>query len=497
MAKKSGLNTATLVLLGARRLAELLIDATSHDAAAQRVLRLEIAAAESPKAAAIEIRKRLTALAHSRTFVRRSRAGRLARELDTQREAIETFVAGCDPKLAVDVLWRFMSVADRVLQRCDDSDGLVGDVFRRARADLGRATEAARSDPVKLSGKVFEALLSNTLGQYDGLIGELAPALGETGLDHLRRKVLAFRDSRGGAASDAAPSNVVAGPWAAGDADNGGRRDVSYLLKYTVPQALTDIADAQGDVDAFVAQFDQQRRTIPVFAAEIAQRLLAANRAEEALEILQEADHATDSGPHLRKEWSDARIAVLDALGRSAEAQANRWMDFESRLDSERLSAYLKRLPASEKEAATETALACAADYHDVHKALAFLLAWPDLPGAAALIVRRARELNGGLYGTLNAAVSSLASDHPLAATLALRALMDFTLGNARSTRYGHAARQLLECTGLAQRIGDYRGFHSHDEYLANLLETHDRKTKFWGLVGDLVGDGTDVSRSR
>ena len=61
-----------------------------------------------------------------------------------------------------------------------------------------------------------------------------------------------------------------------------------------------------------------------VFAAEIAQRLLAANRAEEALEILQEADHATDSGPHLRREWSDARIAVLDALGRSAEAQANR-----------------------------------------------------------------------------------------------------------------------------------------------------------------------------
>jgi energy-coupling factor transporter ATP-binding protein EcfA2 len=38
-------------------------------------------------------------------------------------------------------------------------------------------------------------------------------------------------------------------------------------------------ADAQGDVDAFIQQYDEQTRKIPKIAAEIARRLLSAGRA--------------------------------------------------------------------------------------------------------------------------------------------------------------------------------------------------------------------------
>ena len=34
----------------------------------------------------------------------------------------------------------------------------------------------------------------------------------------------------------------------------------------------------------------------------------------------------------------------------------------------------------------------------------------------------------------------------PLAATIALRSMVDFTLANARSSRYGHAAHHLQSC---------------------------------------------------
>jgi hypothetical protein len=42
-----------------------------------------------------------------------------------------------------------------------------------------------------------------------------------------------------------------------------------------------EIADAQGDVDAFVGQYDQRTRKVPQIAAQITQRLLAVGRAEE------------------------------------------------------------------------------------------------------------------------------------------------------------------------------------------------------------------------
>ena len=63
----------------------------------------------------------------------------------------------------------------------------------------------------------------------------------------------------------------------------------------TVSMALKDIADAQGDVDGFIAQYDPKTRKVPKIAAEIAQRLLAAGRAGDALGFIERAE--IDEGP--------------------------------------------------------------------------------------------------------------------------------------------------------------------------------------------------------
>lgn len=488
MATRNTLSVETLESIGVRRLAEILIAWSDGDAAAKRELRLEVAAVEGPQAAAGEIRKRLAAISRARTFVRRSRASTLAYDLEMQREAIEEHVSGRDPAGALTLLWRFMSLADRVLQRCDDSDGVVADVFRSARGDLGRAAAEARPEPAKLAGQVFDALWSNSLGQYDGLVGELAPALGEHGLDVLRQKVLAFRAELVGSRSrdETAPGNVVAGPWSstkvAAEEDDG-----RYLLEYSVPHALSDIADALGDVDGYVEQYDERQRRIPAFAARIARRLLDAERAEEAWRVIDDAEvEESDDLPPLHREWQKVRIDVLESLGRLDEAQAARWRNFEVELDAGYLREYLKRLSNDGRAKATERALDRAGDHQNVHWALRFLLDWPDVPRAAGLVIRREAELNGDFYEVLNAAASSFAAEHPLPATLALRAMVDFTLGSTRSTRYRHAVRQLRRCAELARRIDDYRGFPDHDSYMEEVRETNVRKTKFWRLMREM-----------
>ena len=66
---KKTLNAKNLESLGAQRLAELLIEVSTSNAAVKRRLRLELAGSQSPGELAKEIRKRLTTLARSRTFV--------------------------------------------------------------------------------------------------------------------------------------------------------------------------------------------------------------------------------------------------------------------------------------------------------------------------------------------------------------------------------------------------------------------------------------------
>jgi hypothetical protein len=59
----------------------------------------------------------------------------------------------------------------------------------------------------------------------------------------------------------------------------------------TVRLALMEIADALGDVDAFIAQYEPETKKMPKIAAEIARRLLAAGRTQEAWPAIEATEH--------------------------------------------------------------------------------------------------------------------------------------------------------------------------------------------------------------
>jgi hypothetical protein len=49
-----------------------------------------------------------------------------------------------DPTEALDLLWRFMTLAPAVLERCDDSSGTLIGVFHEACADIGDVALTAK-----------------------------------------------------------------------------------------------------------------------------------------------------------------------------------------------------------------------------------------------------------------------------------------------------------------------------------------------------------------
>ena len=302
MASRKTLSADNLETLGARRLAELLMDIANQDARTARRLRLELAAEHTPGQVTADVRKRLAQIGRARSFADRREVREIAIDLDTQRRAIVDRVAGIDAVEALELMWRLLDLASAVYERSDDSDGEVGSVFAAACSDLGSLAERARPDPADLADRVFDARLDNGYGQYDGLIAILASALGVPGLDRLKARFVELSRTpveKPPAAERRVIAWGTAGPFY--EDEMKARAQAS-----TIRLALQEIASAQGDVDGFIAQYDERARKGPMIAAEIARRLLAAGRADEALRAVEQAEPPRHGWPEF--DWDDARI---------------------------------------------------------------------------------------------------------------------------------------------------------------------------------------------
>lgn len=452
---KRTLNAENLQSLGAPRLAALLMDLTAGNATAKRRLRLELAASAGPEAVATMVRSRLGTLAKAETRIAWKQMAGLHLELKAHLEAIRATAGKENPALAVELLWHVIAAAISIRDRTSIDPG-VHEVQEEAVKQLGVAANAAKPDPEALAEDAFRNLSRSS---FDGrtIIPALAPALGEKGLAHLKRR-LREQDS----------------------------------ISRSGRQTLLWIADAEGDVDEFIRLHPPGERTRPHYAAEIARRLVGAGRAAEALSTLDAATGGPDArdvmgGPDFG--WADARIAALEALGRHDEAHEQRWSCFDRALSARHLRGWLKKFPGFEGMDAEERAFDHAERYHPATDVLQFLLEWPDQARASALVLRRAKELTGQRQMLLIDAAEVLAARFPLAATLVLRVALEHLLDNPERRRAEQrqaareAARMLDDCAGLAADMADFGAYPNHGAYVSALRRQHPYAHDFWSEV--------------
>ncbi len=477
MASKQTVTLENLLALGPERLAAILVGLAEDDAEVKRRLRLEMAAQAGGDTIAAEIGKRITTLRSAKSFVDWQKRRDFVKDLDLQRSMIVSRVAQTRADLALDLMWRFLDLAEPVINRVDDSNGAVGDVFRSACEDLGAIAIKAEPDPVALADRVFAATLANDYGVYDSLVQIMLPALGERGAPHLKNRLHQELAKQA--------QNAAGRDWRTG----------------AVRRALQDIADGQADVDAYIALVPETERRMAYAGAEIARRLLAAGRASEALATLEQAkpklppgraDHYDDefylAGHHVGSAWEEVYIEALDATGQKEKAQLLRWAAFEERLSSSQLRDHLKQLSDFEDVEAEERAMNYALRFKSFPAALGFFHEWPNQARAAELVLARASEIDGNIYYLLDPAAQLIEGKHPLAATLLRRAMIEDTLNGAKSSRYKHAARHLLECSSLAPRVQDFGAFQTHEAFVQHLRAKHGRKVGFWTQVSEASG---------
>ena len=478
MPRKNSLTAENLAALGAGRLAALMMELSETEPSVRKRLVLAVAERGGPAAMIKAIDRRLSALASSHGPIPWEKERAYAAEIDGLRGAITRSLAPLDAAAAAKRLGRLIQLAPRVFERVDDSNGSFGDIFRSVVEDLAAVWgQIGEHDGEQLADEALSLIVGDRYGVCDELVMEAAPALGAAGLAALARRATA-------AMAEAPQTTQARG------------RDWS---KHQLGQILSDVADAQGDVDAFISVRSGDEVGY-ADALGIASRLIGASRAAEALFWLDKAvarpsralsvgDGAGASSVVQRRypletERECLRIDALEQLGRRTEAQAVRWRLFEQTLSVGLLRAYLRALPDFEDDAALDRAFDLASRHPNTMEALTFLTQWPNLAAAAELTLGRASELDGRDYHILNAAAGALSDAQPLAATLIHRRMIDSVLERAASQSYVYAAKNLATCAQLGGEVDwSTSAWPSHADYVADLHARHGRKRGFWSLV--------------
>jgi hypothetical protein len=381
-----------LATLGVERLAEILVAAAEARPDLKRRLRMELAAEQGADHLASEIDKRLASLETSRGKISWRQRPAFVRDLDGLRLLIVERLAALDRATALNRLWTFMAVARRIGGRLRDRDGSLAAVFDQAAKDLGRLL--AGVDIARAAEGLTEAIVQSPTTWTAWL-----PTVLETSPPGLAEAALRRLNERRGA---------VAG-WV---------------------MLIRQLADAAGDAGAFQATFTHKELLDPSVAAEVAHRMLAADRIPEAAALLEASRPAQgrDGRWKLARgevaepdfDWQTAWIEVLERSGRGADAQAARWASFERTLSAARARDFTKRLADFDDVEAEGRAFAYASRHSDVQRALQFLMDWPALAEAAQLIQARPDEV-GVSTEEAESWAAKLRPRQPAAAHLLLR----------------------------------------------------------------------------
>jgi len=471
------LNKANLEKLGADKLAALVMDLVQGSAALQRRARMELSAAQGPKDVAADLRKRFASLRRSTSYVDWRKQRALVKDLDSLLALIETSILPLDANAAFELLWSFLQLAPSIHERTDDSNGAVGDVFRQAMELIAEASPHVTMDANTLAERILDAVADAGYGEFDGIIPATAVALGPEGLEHLKQITKTWAET------PPTPAEIDAYQrfglhTSPADAVRRAKQSTSSII-------LADVADAQGDVDAYMARYSAEQLTYGTIAPDVARRLLAAGRVQEAYDIVRRcmAREADSTFRMFNSDLDEVYEDCLEGLGKLDDLKAHLWTTFEQCLSDRALRKYLKLLPDFDDIEAEEKALDMVGDHPRLTMALSFLIDWPAHDRAAKLVLARADDLDGNSYTTLSHAAEALDARQPLAATLVRRAMIEDTLTGAKSSRYRHAARHLAECGASDAQIMDYGVSLTHAGFIGALRQKHGRKYGFWSLV--------------
>ncbi len=396
-----------------------------------------------------DFKKTVTAAKNSRKMFWRSKAPDLADMLNQALEQLKQTVS--DPQTGVYALIGFYKRDADIFERCDDSYGNVGDVFRMTAADLFADYASRGPDKDKVADQILELQYDDGYGVRDALIDKASKFLNKSGVKQLIEKI-----------EQRIPT----------------QEEISRQRKwfYMIESLSRQIKDG--------ALFEQTRERNwqglnGRSYLEIAKVYFSAGDAEAAYDRLQKA---AECGAQNEYQYSELFRDVSLALGKVEDVTKISWEIFRRSRCKETLNELLAQIGEDKRTEVVykEVDLIMASTEFNITDAQ-FLIDVGEGQCAQDYVIARREKLNGEQYYHLPPLAEHFeAKGSFLAAVVIYRALLEANLAKSLSKYYPHGVRYLRRLDALAGRISDWRGIEPHAEYAQKIRQQHGRKPSFW-----------------
>jgi len=417
--------------------------------------------ARDPTALSKHLKKQIQSISRGRRFIDYHESSTFSFELDQLLNEIRKLLPN-DPKAAFVLSDQFMAMHGKVLDRCDDSNGSVGESFYVGRELWLEAAAAWRASDqpcdIIWTDELRKRHENNEYGIWDFLFAGSRPLLGE---QTLREIALEFEE-------DIARLSK--------------KKKGSYNHELAVAEiGLRGVAEALADVEMYARSYTLNRPEPNELQKEqIAKFCLELEDGESALQWL-----AGEWQPR----FLDRQQRLLDGAycfaGREADLLALRKERYRLEPSFGNLQALLSILPKAERNELQSSASIHASASEDIGVAVSTLLQLQDMDAVSAYVLKHPDKLQDVGYYTLSDWAKTFEKNRlSLPAVLSYRVLLLDILEAGRSKAYRYAARYHTALERLDSHINDYKTWPDKSGFNKGLMEKHGRKRSFWALVG-------------
>ena len=393
------------------------------------------------------IKKELSSLKRSSSYVDYYESGSLANRIDELRLSIVGDLRKKSPEKAMDMMIKLLDESNHTLERSDDSNGEIQSVFIQATEDCGSIAKFVSRPIQEFIDIVFSLFMNDSYVVGQEIIPAFKDALQQQGLLLLQKR---FEDS------------------------------MHDHEDYKVRNGLRQIADCLDDVDAYIRACACTGALRTHNCIEIARRLIQHNRPQEALNYTEIAMNDLDASHSWYNDAIAIKIDALELKGDFKAAQDERIAWFLRDLDGKVYDQILQHMKFELHDNFITMALQQAFSFNSTFTAINFLMHIKNLQELSNFISTRLDDINGDNYYILRPAADILRDSYPLAATLLYRKMAQPVLEQAKSKYYDYAAKDLIACQLLSSQIIDWQSYDNHEIYFKNIEEKHKRKPRFW-----------------
>ncbi|MCF7911454.1 MAG: hypothetical protein K9M99_02920 [Candidatus Cloacimonetes bacterium] len=435
-----------LIKLGADKLADTLIElAESSNEVYEMIENLTATPEEKVKI----FNKKLASLKRSKRVIWERESFNLANELQRLLENLENVVK--DPLTGVKLVTKFIEADEYIFSRCDDSSGVVGDVFAIEAVDLFSQYASQLPDKDKLEKIVLKLFNNNEYGVRDTLIDRAAEYLPERNI----RKMITYLQKK-------ADKETV-------------ECDKRHYL-YPIESLAKQIRDAKLFEETRIENWGELK--IPG-TLELAQIHIKNEEFDKALNLL---NMIPADNEYMKHEKDELLKEIYAKTGDKADLKELLFNILRESHHIDNLDQYLKLIGNDKRDQVINDEIAVIMNSLSLNYAdIEFLLDTDKFEEAEEYILKWSDQLNGSFYHILIPLAEQMESQNRyLAATTLYRSLLISILERGFNKAYSHAVKYLKKLDILAPKIIDWKDKMNHKDFLVLLNKDHGRKSSFW-----------------